>query len=442
MNPLAADFDRISLDELRAGGGIKWAAFPDCIGAFIAEMDFGTAPVVTAALHEAADRAYHGYLPDTLLHELGRACADWHHTRYGWTVPAEWVHAVPDVLYALEITLRHFVPPGVPVLLPTPNYMPFLPLLEMLGNPVVQVPMRRVSHATRADRVSDLPHAVRADTVPDVWREAAPADARTGTRAAAAGWEFDYHALDAAFAGGARLAILCNPHNPIGRVYTREELRRFAVIAERHGARVFTDEIHAPLVYGGHRHVPYASVSEQAAAHAVTATSASKAWNIPGLKCAQLLLTCPDDQRLWRRIGFLAGHGTATPGVLANIAAYREGGPWLEQVLQYLEGNRALLGRLLRELLPEVGYVEPEGTYLAWLDCRPLQPRLPLPAQRLFRRDARVALTRGEDCGEAGAGHVRLNFAMPRPILREAVERMARAVAGRVPSRASPRPPP
>lgn len=388
MTDSAEAFDRITLDGLRAGGGLKWTAFPDCIGAFVAEMDFGTAPAVTAALRSAVDHAYHGYLPEALLRELGRACAEWHQARYGWTVPAEHVHAVPDVLQALEIVLRHFVPAGTPVLLPTPNYMPFLPLLRMLGNPAVQVPMRL----------------------------------------AGARWEFDYEALDAAFAAGARLAILCNPHNPIGRVYARAELQRFAEIAERHGARVFADEIHAPLVYRGHRHVPYASVSEAAAAQAVTAVSASKAWNIPGLKCAQLLLTRPGDQQLWQRIGFLAGHGTATPGVLAHIAAYREGGAWLDQVLHYLEGNRELLGRLLRELLPEVGYVEPEGTYLAWLDCRPLQPRLPLPAHRLFHRDARVALTKGEDCGDAGAGHVRLNFAMPRPLLREAVERMARAV--------------
>ena len=389
MDPFADALDRIDLAALRATGGIKWSAYPDCIGAFIAEMDFGTAPAVTAALRSAVEQGYHGYLPDRLLHALARACADWQQTHYGWTVPAEHVYAVPDVLHALEITLRHFVAPGTPVVLPTPNYMPFLPLLHMLGNPAVQVPMRRAETPQRR-------------------------------------WEFDYDALNDAFAAGAGLLVLCNPHNPIGRVFNHDELRRIAEMATHHGVRVFADEIHAPLTYTGHRHVPYASVSDAAAAHAVTATSASKAWNIPGLKCAQLLLTQEQDRRTWQRIGLLAGHGTATPGVLANIAAYREGGAWLRGVLDYLEGNRALLGNLLREHLPQVGYVEPEGTYLAWLDCRPLD--LPLPAHRLFRRDAQVALTRGEDCGDAGAGHVRLNFAMPRPILREVVERMAHAV--------------
>jgi len=383
----AIDFDAITLERLREAGGLKWRAFPDCIGAFVAEMDFGLAPPIAAALHRAIERGQVGYLSADRVRELAEACAAWQRRHHDWDIPAEAVRAVPDVLGALEIVLRHYLPPATPVALPVPNYMPFIPLLRLLGHPVVEVPMLRED----------------------------------------GGWRLDEAALEAAFAAGARLLVLCNPHNPIGKVYARGELQRIAGLAERHGARVFADEIHAPLVFGGHRHVPYASVSPEAARQAITAVSASKAWNLAGLKCAQLVFTREADLDHWRRIGHFAGHATATPGVVAHTAAWREGDAWLAQVLEYLHGNRALLGQLLRERLPQVGWIAPQGTYLAWLDCRPL--RLPLPPHAFFRRRARVALTDGAECGSGGEGHVRLNFAMPRPLLREALERMAEAVA-------------
>lgn len=378
-------FDAITAEELRASGALKWNAFPDCIGAFVAEMDFGIAPEVAAALRGALDRGQVGYLGDGLVGELAAACSDWHASRYGWVPDPARIKPLPDVLTGLELALRHLLPAGTKVLLPTPNYMPFLPLLRMLGHEAVQVPMLQ----------------------------------------APGGWEFDFDALDAAFAGGAGLAILCNPHNPLGRVFTREELARFSEVAARHGARVFCDEIHGPLTFSPHRHVPYASLGEEAARQAITATSASKGWNLAGLKCAQIILTNDDDLAAWRAMHPLAGHATSTPGVIANVAAYRQGGPWLDSVLAYLEGNRDLLGATLAARMPRIGYAPPEGTYLAWLDCRGLG--LPVPAKQLFRR-AGVALTDGAECGEAGAGFVRFNFALPRPILREALDRMAEAI--------------
>src|SRR5690606_7026042 len=140
-----------------------------------------------------------------------------------------------------------------------------------------------------------------------------------------------------------------------------------------HGARVFCDEIHAPLVFAPHRHVPYASLGEAAAKQAITATSASKGWNLAGFKCAQLILTNEDDLAAWRRMLPLAGHATSTPGVIANTAAYRHGGPWLDSVMAYLQGNLELLRHTLAERAPGVGFRAPEGTYLAWLDCRGLE---------------------------------------------------------------------
>ena len=383
----ASSFDRITLEDLRAGGGLKWRAFPDCIGAFVAEMDFGIAPPIRDALHEAVERGQVGYLSAAPLRAMAEACARWQQRHHGWDVPADMIRAVPDVLGALEVACRHYLPAGATVAVPVPCYMPFLPLLALLGHPVVQVPMLRGE----------------------------------------GGWSLDEAALDAAFAAGARMLLLCNPHNPIGKVYARAELQRIATIAARHDARVFADEIHAPLVYPGHRHVPYATVSADAARQAITAVSASKAWNLAGLKCAQLIVTRPDDLQRWREVGHFAGNSTSTLGVVAHTAAWRDGDAWLGPVLGYLQGNRDLLGRLLRQHLPQVGYIEAQGTYLAWLDCRAL--RLDGAPHLFFRRHARVALTDGAECGDGGEGHVRLNFAMPRPLLVEAVERMAAAVA-------------
>jgi cystathionine beta-lyase len=192
---------------------------------------------------------------------------------------------------------------------------------------------------------------------------------------------------------------------------------------------VFADEIHAPLVFPGHRHIPYASISPVTAGHTITATSASKAWNLPGLKCAQLILSNEADRRKWSAVGMWAEHGTANLGVVANTAAFTEGGPWLDKVLTYLDGNRTLLADLLAAHLPQVRYTPPEGTYLAWLDCRELG--LGDHPARFFLEHADVAMTDGPLCGEAGKGFVRFNFATPRPILEQAVRQMAQALATR-----------
>jgi cysteine-S-conjugate beta-lyase len=176
-------------------------------------------------------------------------------------------------------------------------------------------------------------------------------------------------------------------------------------------------------------HRPYASLSPATARHTVTATSASKAWNLPGLKAAQLILSNDDDVAHWARVGFMFAHGASTPGVVANTAAYDDGAAWLDGVLAYLDGNRRLLGELLADRLPGVRWTPPEGTYLAWLDCRDLG--LPMSAGDFFLERAGVAMVDGPACGGPGAGHVRLNFATPRPVLTAIVDRMAEALRRR-----------
>ncbi|MBB3084297.1 MalY/PatB family protein [Geodermatophilus sabuli] len=386
----AAGFDALTEEALRAAGGLKWTRYGTAIGAFVAEMDFGTAPEVSRVLHEAVDRGALGYLTAEAASAMARACAGWYRDRYGWAPPPEWITPLSDVVAGLQAAIEYFTPPGSAVVLPTPAYMPFLTVPGLLGRELIEVPMvERDGRAT-----------------------------------------YDLDGIARAFAAGGALLVHTNPHNPLGRVFDVEEQLALADVVERAGVRVFADEIHAPLVYPEAAHRPYAGLSPVTARHTVTATSASKAWNLPGLKAAQLLLSDEADAEHWARVGFLPVHGASTLGVLAATAAYTEGRPWLDDVLAYLDGNRRRLGHLLAEHLPRVRWSPPQGTYLAWLDCRALG--LPGSPGAFFLERAGVALVDGPECGAPGAGHVRLNLATPRPVLERIVERMAAAVAGRV----------
>ncbi len=380
-------YDLLTEDQLSGVVGIKWTAFPDCIGAFVAEMDFGTAPSVQAALRTTVDAGFFGYLPSSLAQNMSLACAQWYRDECGWEVDADRIKALPDVLKGLEIAITHYSKPGSKVIVLTPAYMPFLSLPGFFGRETIQVPMNQI-------------------------------DGR---------WEMDYAGIDAAFSAGGGVLILCNPHNPIGRVLTRDEMFKVSEIVERHNGRVFADEIHAPLTFSGHTHIPYTSISDTAAGHTITTIAASKAWNLAGLKCAQLVFSNEADVDVWEKIGDFAGHGASTLGVIASIAAYNDGREWLQEVRTYLDGNRKALAEFVNDLLPNVSYVLPEGTYLAWLDFS--RTGLDGDLASFFRERAKVAVTDGAACGTVGQGSVRLNFAMPRPMLERAMQQMARAVA-------------
>ncbi len=385
----AEEWDAVGVERLREIGSLKWTAFPDTIGAFVAESDFGVAPAISEALHTMVDDGLFGYLPERLSRELAQATADWQRDRYGWDVPAEWVHPIADVLTALRMVITDFTPEGSKIVLPTPAYMPFLTIPPQLGREVVQVPMLEQ-------------------------------DGR---------FVFDLDAIGAAL-DGAGLFILCNPYNPLGRVFERDELLALAEVVGRHDVRVFSDEIHSPLVLAGAKHIPYASLTPEAARHTITATSASKAFNLPGLKAAELIFSNADDDARWATdLAPRFGHGASNAGVIAGIAAFRDGAEWLDDVLDYLDGNRHRVGELIAELIPAMTYLAPEGTYIAWLDARDLGIE-GSPAE-FFREKAGVALTDGIACGEAGEGHLRMILATPRPILEDAVRRMAAALADR-----------
>ncbi len=381
--------DSTTVPMLRARGSYKWTApGPGGFGAAVAEMDFGAAPPILDALAALSADANFGYLSPVLADDLAAACADFVQRRLGWQVDPAMVHHIPDVIKALEIAITHFSRPGSPVILPTPAYMPFLLVPGFLGREIIQVQMHN--------------------------------DAGFFT--------FDLDAIEDAFRAGGHLLIFCNPYNPLGRVFTRDEMAQLTDVVDRHGGRVFADEIHAPLVYPGTRHIPYASTSGTAAAHALTAVSASKAWNLPGLKCAQVILSNEPDRQRWEEMGMFASHGASNSGVVANIAAFRHGEPWLDEVLGYLDDSRQLLASLLGRHLPKVRYRPPDGTYLAWLDCTAMD--LAGPPGALVTDRAHVTVVDGPAFGAGGAGSFRLNFATPQPILTEMVERIAAALDG------------
>lgn len=379
----------VSRSWLRRRGTAKWGYDdPAVIGASAAEMDFTTAGPVLAAITDAVEREELGYANPALAREVAEAAATWHGGAYGWSVPPTTVHVLPDVLRGVELAIEFFTPPGSPVLLLTPAYPPFFEIPRMLGRPIIEVPLA----------------------------------------VGEAGDALELAAVESAFRRGAGTLVLCHPHNPVGRSFGRRELQELSVLAAKHGVRVVSDEVHAPLTYTG-RHVPYASVSDESAAHTVTVTSASKAWNIAGLKCAQLITSNPADEKVWQRIPSRRTKGASVLGMRATVAAFREGDPWRRHAVSYLDGNRKALVGLLRSHLPDVGYRVPDATYFAWLDCDALDVSDDPAA--FFLDQARVATSPGASFGPRSAGFIRLNFATPRPILEDAVIAMGAATLAR-----------
>ncbi len=366
---------------LRARGGLKWTYHPpDVLAAWVAEMDYGLAPPIAASLHAAVDRGDTGYFyPSAERRTALAACGFWT-DRFGWDVSPERVFAAPDVVEGIRRAIVHLTAPGSPVVLHTPVYYPFFSMVERAGRQIVEVACRPGS------------------------------DGR---------YRLDIDAIHEALAGGAGSVVLCNPWNPTGRSFTVEEIAEVAEVASKHSARLIVDEVHAPLTRSDVDHAVAATLAPDTV---VTVTSASKAWNLPGLKCAQVVLTNDDDVAVWSDYYTPEKVGVGTFGLIANAAAYTEGRAWLDDVLGRLDANQQLLGELLDSHLPDVAYSPPQATYLAWLGFRSY--RLDDPAGYLLDH-ARVALTGGGPFGSDASGYARLNFATTPQILTEIVERIA-----------------
>ncbi|MFD0060981.1 MalY/PatB family protein [Streptomyces sp. NPDC056690] len=396
MNPL----EQLTIDRLRARTSMKWTTFPaDVLPLWVAEMDVPLAEPVAARLHEAVEAGDTGY-PSGRAY--ARALRSFAADRWGWRgFEAEQTAIVPDVMMGIVEALRLITSSGDAVVVCPPVYPPFY------------------AFVTHADR-----RVIEAPLGPD--------------------GRLDVETLRAAFASAQRVSartvlLLASPHNPTGTVHTRAELVAVAALARSFGVRVVSDEIHAPVVLPGAEFVPYLTVP--GAEDAFALHSASKAWNLAGLKAA-LLVAGPNAVDDLHRLPEEVSHGPSHVGILAHTAAFERGRPWLDALLRGLDTNRALLADLVAERLPGLALMWPEATYLAWLDCRVLglhttSPTAAAPVvsdiagpARLFLDRARVALSSGHVFGSGGAGFVRINYATSSAILREAVDRMAAAVSG------------
>jgi cystathionine beta-lyase len=367
---------------------IKWS---DCeagvLPAWVAEMDFAVAPAIRDAVAEAVRRSDLGYAPSADT-ELAKLVCTWYRQEHGWAPPPEHVVLLPDVMRGVDLALELWSRRGQPVVTTTPVYHPFLDTLLVHERPLADAPLARDP----------------------------------------SGWSLDLDAIERGLRAGARIVLLCNPHNPTGTVFTRDELVALAGLVTSHDAYLVCDEVHAPLVHdGGRRHVAVASLGEDVAARTLTVTSVSKAWNIPGLKCAVALPGSAAMHATLASLPPLLFFGGSPLGVHATVAALRDGGPWLADVRAELVDRRDLLSALVAEQLPEVAFRPPDATYLAWLDLRGLALATDGRVADFLLEHARVRLSPGEDYGTNGAGRVRLNFATSEERLREIVDRIAGA---------------
>jgi cystathionine beta-lyase len=384
-----SEFDGLTVADLRRRRGVKWTQYPpDVLPAWIADLDFAPAPPIRRVLDEMVAIGDLGYPVRPWLNPLPELFAERQAARFGWRPDPGRVRVMTDVLQALEAVVLHHGARGDGVVVQTPIYPPFLEAVRCADRRLVE------NRLVRGERR----------------------------------WEIDLEGFRRA-ARDARVFLLCNPHNPTGRVFERAELEAMAGVALEHDLLVVADEIHQDLLFPGHRHVPFASLDPEVARRTITFTSATKSFNIAGLCCA--VAHFGPDAMLATLDAFPPHYlgRVSIAGIEATAAAWREGDPWLEDLVRYLDGNRARLASFLRARLPAIDHVPPEATFLAWLDCRGLELDGASSPQALFLERARVALSDGPDFGEAGRGFVRLNFATSRAILDEILERMAAAVS-------------
>ncbi|MDD5331011.1 MAG: pyridoxal phosphate-dependent aminotransferase [Sulfuricella sp.] len=389
---MSDDFDR---DIPRAGthsvkhdGRAAYFGTADVLPLWVADMDFAAPAAVTRALAARAAHPVYGYTfyPDGLF----QALIGWLQKRHGWAVEREWIAMAPGVVPSLHAAVMAFAAPGEAVIVQPPVYFPFFTAVTGTGRRLVLNPLR----LENGRYAIDFPH------------------------------------LERCAAEGARLLLLCSPHNPVGRVWTREELAEILRIARQYGLVVLSDEIHADLVYPGERHTVLATLATDAD-KLVTAVAPSKTFNIPGMGLSCLIAPDPALRGAVGRVFDTLHLGHSNPfSIAAFEAAYRDGEPWLDSLLPYLRDNRDFVGARLAERLPDIRLIQPEGTYLLWLDCRGLGMD-DAALRDFFVREAKVGMNPGTVFGAGGSGFMRLNIGSPRHVLVEALERIEAALAAR-----------
>lgn len=377
---MTTPFDKIY--DRRSSDSIKWNFFDtDVLPMWVADMDFSAPEPVSKALIERASHPIYGYfgkmpgLIEAIQSHLVRL--------YQWEVAAEDIIMLPGVIVGFNLAAQALAKPGGSLVIQTPVYMPFLDVARNAG-------LRDSS----VDLLEDEQGC----------------------------YSVDWQKFEAAIADNASLFLLCNPHNPVGRVYTAEELTRMADICLKYEVPIVSDEIHSDLIFSGHHHTPIALLSPEINQRTITLMAPSKTFNVPGLGCAFAIIQNPELRKLFNntRRGLVGGANGF--GMVAAQAAYTEGQTWLTQLLHYLEGNRDALVAYVHDNLPLARITVPEGTYLAWVDLRAYNLE-PSPCEYLIKH-AKVGLNDGAAFGKSGTGFVRINFACPRNILMEGLEKI------------------
>lgn len=373
---------------------IKWDYLKEIFGTddvlpmWVADMDFLSPSPVIDAVKRRADHGVFGYTgaPESLYESF----IDWMGNRHGWEIKRDWVLLSPGIVPAINFAVMALTSPGERIIIQTPVYPPFHDAIIKNGRSIVKSPLKME-------------------------------DGR---------FVMDFQSLEMELKKGAKMVILCNPHNPVGRVWSRSELIRFGELCIKYNAVIVSDEIHCDIVYGGSKHIPIASISEEFAQNTITCTAPSKTFNIAGLSSSAVII--PNHHLRSSFSNFISRLGIGSGnifGLTAFEAAYKNGGEWLDELLSYLEGNIGLIQRYLDEKIVKIKAARPEGTYLMWLDCRDLnlsQEKL----KEFMINEARVGLNDGTEYGVEGEGYMRLNFACPRQVLEEGLKRMEKAVRG------------
>ncbi len=381
------DFDTII--NRRASESIKWRKFGDeILPLWVADMDFRAPQPVIDALQARLDHGILGYpgLPEGLTESV----LGWLSRRHGWEVKPEALIFLPGVVTGFNLAAQAFARPGEGVLLQTPTYGKFFDVSR---------------HVNFIQQEMEL------------------------TRDANGQYQIDLDAFESAITPKTRVFMLCNPQNPTGRVFRQDELEAMAEICLRNEVIICSDEIHSDLIYSGHRHIPIASLAPEIADRTVTFIAPSKTFNVAGLKASVAIITNPALREKFEaaRRGLVGWVNLL--GMAAMQAAYAEGEPWLESLLPYLEANRDYLAAFVERELPGVTMAKPEGTFLAWLDCRGLGTGQ--TPSTFFLKEAKIAVNDGAWFGSGGEGFVRLNFGCPRATLEEGLSRMKAAVEDR-----------
>lgn len=376
------DFDQDI--ERRGTDSVKWGVHPDnVIPLWIADMDFRSPEPVIEALRARVNHGVFGY---GLPRKLAGVLTDRMKKLYDWIVDEPQIQFLPGIVPGLNVAFQAFAAPGEGVLAQPPLYFPILRDPPEHGRILQDPPLVRNGDS----------------------------------------YEIDFELFENAITEATRIFVLCNPHNPVGRVYTKPELEKIAEICLRRRLIVCSDEIHCDLVYPPYHHIPIAALGPEVEDRTVTLMAPSKTYNVAGLECGFALIKNAELRRAWRNISHGTLPGVNLMGIVAAEAGYSEGQEWLEQVLAYLQGNRDLLLEYFREKMPGIGMCKVEGTYMAWLDCR--KAGIPGNAAKFFLEKSQVALSDGADFGKGGENYIRLNFACPRRRLILALDRMKSAL--------------